>query len=71
MRYFEQVLLKKLEQLLDDIDLPAHVLIDKIDIDLGSGKMEDVFEQLQFRLSKALEPVLNPNLLPNGDEPLI
>lgn len=69
VRYFEQVLLKKLEQLLDDMDVPAHVLIDKIDIDLGSGKMEDVFEQLQFSLSKALEPALNPGLLPNGDEP--
>ncbi|MFS2185917.1 contractile injection system tape measure protein [Mucilaginibacter sp. Mucisp84] len=69
VRYFEQVLLKKLEQLLDDMDLPAHVLIDKIDLDLGSGKLEDVFEQLQASLAKALEPVLNPAVLPVGDEP--
>lgn len=69
VRYFEQVLLKKLEQLLDDMDLPAHVLIDSIDLDLGTGKMEDVFEQLQESLSKALDPVLNPNLIPGGDEP--
>jgi len=69
VRYFEQVLLKKLEQLLDSMDFPAHVLIDKIDLDLGSGKMEDVFEQLQASLSKVLEPALNPGLLPNGDEP--
>ncbi|QEM04683.1 hypothetical protein DIU31_014615 [Mucilaginibacter rubeus] len=69
VRYFEQVLLKKLEQLLDDMDLPAHVLIDKIDLDLGSGKLEDVFEQLQASLAKVLEPVLNPAVLPVGDEP--
>ncbi|MFC0513965.1 contractile injection system tape measure protein [Mucilaginibacter angelicae] len=69
VRYFEQVLLKKLEQLLDSMDLPAHVLIDRIDLDLGKGKLEDVFEQLQESLSKALEPALNPGLLPNGDEP--
>lgn len=69
VRYFEHVLLKKLEQLLDSMDLPAHVLIDRIDLDLGSGKLEDVFEQLQVSLSKALEPALNPSLLPNGDEP--
>ncbi|SDH62679.1 contractile injection system tape measure protein [Mucilaginibacter gossypii] len=69
VRYFEQVLLKKLEQLLDDMDLPAHVLIDKIDLDLGSGKLEDVFEQLQASLAKVLEPVLNPAALPVGDVP--
>jgi hypothetical protein len=69
VRYFEQVLLKKLEQLLDSMDLPAHVLIDRIDLDLGTGRMEDVFEQLQFSLSKVLEPALNPDLVPNGDEP--
>jgi hypothetical protein len=68
VRYFEQVLLKKLEQLLDSMDLPAHVLIDRIDLDLGTGRMEDVFEQLQFSLSKVLEPALNPYLVPNGDE---
>jgi hypothetical protein len=69
VQYFEQVLLKKLEQLLDSMDLPAHILIDKIDLDLGAGKMEDVLEQLQFSLSKALEPALTPGLLPDGDEP--
>ncbi|WP_413667096.1 contractile injection system tape measure protein [Mucilaginibacter sp. Mucisp86] len=69
VRYFELVLLKKLEQLLDDMDVPAHVLIDKIDLNLGAGKLEDVFEQLQASLAKALEPVLNPAVLPGSDEP--
>lgn len=69
VRYFEQVLLKKLEQMLDDMDVPTHVLIDKIDLDLGSGKLEDVFEQLQVQLSKTLEPILNPAVLPGVDEP--
>jgi hypothetical protein len=69
VRYFEQVLLKKLEQLLDDMDLPDHILIDKIDLDLGSGKLEYVLEKLQANLAKALEPVINPAVLPGGDEP--
>ncbi|QEM11200.1 contractile injection system tape measure protein [Mucilaginibacter rubeus] len=69
VRYFEQVLLKKLEQLLDGMDVSAHVLIDRLDIDLGKGKLEEVFEQLQQSLSKALEPALNPNMIPDGDEP--
>lgn len=69
VRYFEQVLLKKLQQLLDEMDVPGHVLIDKIDLDLGSGKLEDAFEQLQASLAKVLEPVLNPVALPGGDGP--
>ncbi|WPV02856.1 contractile injection system tape measure protein [Mucilaginibacter sp. cycad4] len=69
VRYFEQVLLKKLEQLLDDMDVPAHVLIDKIDLDLGSGKLEDVLEQLEASLYKTLEPVIYPVILPVGNEP--
>ena len=69
VQYFEQVLLKKLEQLLDSMDVPAHVLIDRIDLDLGKGKLEDVFEQLQTGLAKVLKPVLNPDILPGGDEP--
>jgi hypothetical protein len=69
VRYFEQVLLKKLEQLLDNMDFTAHVLIDRIDLDLGKGKLEDVFEQLQESLSKALELALNPGFTPDGDEP--
>jgi hypothetical protein len=68
-RYFEQVLLKKLEQLLDDMDVPAHVLINKIDLDLGTGKLEDVFEQLQTSLTRVLEPVLNPGQLHGVDVP--
>lgn len=69
VQYFEQVLLEKLEQLLDSMDVPDHVLIDKIDLDLGKGKLEDVFEQLQEKLSKVLEPVVNSYMLPNVDEP--
>lgn len=69
LRHFEQVLLKQLEKLLDEMDVPAHVLIDKIDLDLGaSDRLETVFEQLTVSLSKALDPVLNPKLLPNTEE---
>ncbi|SEN77115.1 hypothetical protein SAMN05192574_10490 [Mucilaginibacter gossypiicola] len=68
VQYFEQVLLKKLEQLLDSMDVPAHVCIDRIDLDLGNGKLEDVFEQLQAGLAKVLEPVLSPDILPGSDE---
>ncbi|WP_114937099.1 contractile injection system tape measure protein [Mucilaginibacter endophyticus] len=69
VRYFEQVLLKKLEQLLDSMDVPAHVMVDRLDLDLGKGELEEVFERLQQNMSKALEYVLNPSLIPDGDEP--
>ncbi|MEO3406358.1 contractile injection system tape measure protein [Mucilaginibacter sp. CAU 1740] len=68
VRHFEQVLMKQLELLLDKMDVPNHVLIDKIDLDLGSGKLEDVFEQLTASLAKVLDPVLNPSILPNTEE---
>ncbi|AYL94531.1 contractile injection system tape measure protein [Mucilaginibacter celer] len=68
VRHFEQVLLKQLQKLLDEMDVPGHVLIDKIDLDLGSGKLETVFEQLTASLGKALDPVVNPSALPSNEE---
>lgn len=68
VRHFEQVIYKQLEKLLDELDVPGHVLIDKIDLDLGSGKLEDVLGQLTASLTKVLDPVINPSGLPNTEE---
>ncbi|HEY9195686.1 MAG TPA: contractile injection system tape measure protein, partial [Mucilaginibacter sp.] len=47
---------------------PTHVLIEKIDLDLGSGTWQHTLEQLATNLSKALEPVIKSRIVPGDQE---
>lgn len=64
-RHFEDVLLKQLNQLLDSIDVADHILIDKLNIDLGTATLENMHNELPAILSKALLAAIDP--LPTQD----
>jgi hypothetical protein len=66
-RHFEEVLLKQLNQLLDQIDLPGHVLIDKLNLDLGTATLENIHTELPAILNKALQEAIYPGPMPDTD----
>ncbi|SDD67747.1 hypothetical protein SAMN05216464_102255 [Mucilaginibacter pineti] len=66
-RHFEEVLLKQLNQLLDHIDFPGHVLIDKLNLDLGTATLENIHTGLPAILNKALQEVIYPQSIPDTD----
>ncbi len=70
-RHFEEVLLKQLNQLLDQIDLPGHVLIDKLNLDLGAATLENIHTELPAILNKALQEAIYPGPMPDTDAPEI
>lgn len=54
--YFEQVLLKRIEEILDSIETESHLLIDKIDLDLGEIILKgDVPLGLEEKLIEAFQ----------------
>lgn len=56
--YFEQVLLKRIEEILDSIDTNSHLLIDKMDLDLGRIILkDDVPVGLEEKLIEAFQSV--------------
>ncbi|TSJ43012.1 hypothetical protein FO440_02135 [Mucilaginibacter corticis] len=56
--YFEQVLLKRIEEILDSIDTDSHLLIDKMDLDLGRIILkDDVPIGLEEKLIEAFQSV--------------
>jgi len=58
LSYFEQVLLKRIEEILDSIDTEGHLLIDKLDLDLGKVILKDeVLEGLEEKFMEALQSV--------------
>ena len=56
--YFEQVLLKRIEEILNNIDTENHLLIDKIDLDLGKIILKnDLPVGLEEKLVEAFQSV--------------
>src|SRR5258708_1032881 len=56
IRYFEEVLLKQLEQLLDNMDVDDHLLIDTLELDLGIAPgQENFFEGLETKFAQTFQ----------------